>query len=155
SPGWVITETEIEVQAAEGHDQEWLAEAGRRLPLGRHQVPEDAAYAVLYLASGEAAQVTGEMLNLEGGFTVRELRERSSAGITLAFPPSERSRALSLNKKTAARFPKTPENRSCVSVADTPFLLCGSDLGRSRSFLSGLSGRIFPAPVGLDQGDQL
>ena len=28
SPGWVITETEIEVQAKEGHDREWLAQAG-------------------------------------------------------------------------------------------------------------------------------
>jgi NAD(P)-dependent dehydrogenase (short-subunit alcohol dehydrogenase family) len=71
SPGWVITETEIEVQAAEGHDEEWIAAAGKRLPLGRHQVPQDAAYAVLYLASDEASQVTGEMLNVDGGLTMR------------------------------------------------------------------------------------
>jgi NAD(P)-dependent dehydrogenase (short-subunit alcohol dehydrogenase family) len=71
SPGWVITETEVAVQATEGHDPEWLADAGRRLPLGRHQQPEDAAYAVLYLASDESAQVTGEMINADGGITMR------------------------------------------------------------------------------------
>jgi NAD(P)-dependent dehydrogenase (short-subunit alcohol dehydrogenase family) len=71
NPGWVITETEIEVQAKEGHDREWLAQAGARVPLGRHQVPEDAAYAVLYLASDEASQVTGEILNVDGGNTMR------------------------------------------------------------------------------------
>src|SRR4051794_3768587 len=71
SPGWVITETEVEVQAAEGHDADWLAEAGRHIPLGRHQVPEDAAYAVLYVASDEASQVTGELLNVDGGHTMR------------------------------------------------------------------------------------
>jgi NAD(P)-dependent dehydrogenase (short-subunit alcohol dehydrogenase family) len=66
NPGWVITEMEIEIQAKEGHDEEWLAEAGRRMPLGRHQVPEDAAYAVLYLASDESSQVSGDLLNVDG-----------------------------------------------------------------------------------------
>jgi NAD(P)-dependent dehydrogenase (short-subunit alcohol dehydrogenase family) len=66
NPGWVITETEIEVQAQEGHDAAWLEEAGRRMPLGRHQVPEDAAYAVLYLVSDEASQVNGDVLNVDG-----------------------------------------------------------------------------------------
>ncbi len=66
NPGWVITETEIAIQAAEGHDAEWLEEAGRNMPLGRHQVPEDAAYAVLYLISDEATQVSGELMNVDG-----------------------------------------------------------------------------------------
>jgi NAD(P)-dependent dehydrogenase (short-subunit alcohol dehydrogenase family) len=62
---------EIQVQGQEGHDRAWLEEAGRRLLLGRHQVPEDAAYAVLYLASDEASQVTGEVLNVDAGGTMR------------------------------------------------------------------------------------
>jgi NAD(P)-dependent dehydrogenase (short-subunit alcohol dehydrogenase family) len=36
------------------------------LPLGRHQVPEDAAYAVLYLVSDEASQVNGDLINVDG-----------------------------------------------------------------------------------------
>jgi NAD(P)-dependent dehydrogenase (short-subunit alcohol dehydrogenase family) len=71
NPGWVITEMEIQVQAKEGRDEAALADAGRRLPLGRHQEPRDAAYAVLYLVSDEAAQVTGELLNVDGGMTMR------------------------------------------------------------------------------------
>jgi NAD(P)-dependent dehydrogenase (short-subunit alcohol dehydrogenase family) len=66
NPGWVITETEIEIQAQEGHDRAWLEAAGRAMPLGRHQVPEDAGYACLYLISDEASQVNGDCLNVDG-----------------------------------------------------------------------------------------
>ncbi|MBM3457722.1 MAG: glucose 1-dehydrogenase [Armatimonadetes bacterium] len=66
NPGWVITEMEVEIQAKEGHDEAWIEEAARRMPLGRHQVPEDAAYACLYLLSDEANQVSGDLLNVDG-----------------------------------------------------------------------------------------
>ncbi|HTE18318.1 MAG TPA: oxidoreductase [Armatimonadota bacterium] len=66
NPGWVISEMEIEIQAKDGHDAQWIEEAGRKMPLGRHQVPEDAAYAVLYLISDEATQVSGDLLNVDG-----------------------------------------------------------------------------------------
>lgn len=66
NPGWVITEMEIEIQAKEGHDPTWIEEAAGRMPLGRHQIPEDAAYAVLYLISDEATQVSGEQLGVDG-----------------------------------------------------------------------------------------
>ena len=36
------------------------------MPLGRHQAPEDAAYACLYLLSDEANQVSGDLLNVDG-----------------------------------------------------------------------------------------
>lgn len=66
NPGWVITEMEIEIQAQEGHDREWLEEAARSMPLGRHQVPEDAAYACLFLISDEASQINGDQINVDG-----------------------------------------------------------------------------------------
>jgi NAD(P)-dependent dehydrogenase (short-subunit alcohol dehydrogenase family) len=66
NPGWVITDTEVEVQATEGHDAEWIAEVGRRMPLGRHQVPEDAAYTCLFLISDEASQINGDQINVDG-----------------------------------------------------------------------------------------
>jgi NAD(P)-dependent dehydrogenase (short-subunit alcohol dehydrogenase family) len=66
NPGWVITEMEIDIQAGEGHDEAWIEEMGKKMPLGRHQVPEDAAYAVLYLVSDEASQVNGEQLGVDG-----------------------------------------------------------------------------------------
>lgn len=66
NPGWVITEMEIDIQAQEGHDEAWIAETGRNLPLGRHQVPADAAYAVVYLVSDEATQVSGDLINVDG-----------------------------------------------------------------------------------------
>jgi NAD(P)-dependent dehydrogenase (short-subunit alcohol dehydrogenase family) len=66
NPGWVITETEVGIQAQEGHDRGWLDQAAQRMPLGRHQVPDDAAYACLYLLSDEASQVSGEQLGVDG-----------------------------------------------------------------------------------------
>lgn len=66
NPGWVITETEVQVQALEGHDAAWLAEAARNLPFGVHQEPRDAAYAALFLLSDEARHVSGEQLGVDG-----------------------------------------------------------------------------------------
>ncbi len=69
-PGWVITETEIEIQALEGHDEEWIAQAAQRLPGGRHQVPEDAAGTVLFLASDYSEQVSGTVIRVDAGMSL-------------------------------------------------------------------------------------
>jgi NAD(P)-dependent dehydrogenase (short-subunit alcohol dehydrogenase family) len=71
NPGWVITPGEIRIQGLEGHDVDWLEEHGRRMPLGRMQTPEDAAWAAVYLASDESAMVTGQALNVDGGGSIR------------------------------------------------------------------------------------
>ncbi len=71
NPGWVITPGEIVIQGIEGHDPHWLAEQGKRMPLGRMQEPADAAWGALYLASDEAAMVTGQALNVDGGGSIR------------------------------------------------------------------------------------
>lgn len=67
NPGWVISEGEVVVQAQEGHDATWLEEMGHRQPLGRQQVPQDAAMAAVFLASDESSQVTGNELNCDAG----------------------------------------------------------------------------------------
>jgi NAD(P)-dependent dehydrogenase (short-subunit alcohol dehydrogenase family) len=64
-PGWVISDTEIEIQAKEGRDAAWLAAAAQRLPGGRHQVPEDAAGTVLFLASDFSEQVSGSVIHVD------------------------------------------------------------------------------------------
>jgi NAD(P)-dependent dehydrogenase (short-subunit alcohol dehydrogenase family) len=66
-PGWVVSEGEIAVRAAGGMSEEDLRSSGAGLPLGRHQTPQDAAYATLYLLSDEASQVTGAILNVDAG----------------------------------------------------------------------------------------
>jgi NAD(P)-dependent dehydrogenase (short-subunit alcohol dehydrogenase family) len=66
-PGWVLSEGEIALQRSRGVTDEQLQQAGSRLPLGRHQTPQDTAYAVIYLASDESAQVTGTMLHIDAG----------------------------------------------------------------------------------------
>lgn len=69
-PGWVISEGEIRVQAKEGHDEQWLQEMGKRMPMGRMQEPQDAANAILFLASDESSQITGAVINTDGGSSV-------------------------------------------------------------------------------------
>jgi 3-oxoacyl-[acyl-carrier protein] reductase len=39
----------------------------KSLPLGRHGTGEDVASAVIFLASDQAAYITGETLNVHGG----------------------------------------------------------------------------------------
>jgi NAD(P)-dependent dehydrogenase (short-subunit alcohol dehydrogenase family) len=50
-------------------DPAWRQAALQRHPLGRFGQPEDIAAAILYLASDEAAFVTGVALPVDGGFT--------------------------------------------------------------------------------------
>ncbi len=61
-PGYVLTEmggaTRDEAQVAE-----WTAKS----PLGRLATPDDVASAVAFLASDDAAYITGESLNVSGG----------------------------------------------------------------------------------------
>lgn len=51
--------------------EEW---AGRKVravvPLGRWQTPEDVAAMIVFLSSGRAAQVTGQTVNVDGGFVM-------------------------------------------------------------------------------------
>jgi cyclopentanol dehydrogenase len=60
-------DTEIVRQAIP--NPEALAERVKSIPLGRLAQPEEVAYAVLYLASDEAAYVTGSELVIDGGLT--------------------------------------------------------------------------------------
>jgi NAD(P)-dependent dehydrogenase (short-subunit alcohol dehydrogenase family) len=66
-PGWIATEGELTIQKGEGRGIEDLEKAGKRLPLGRMQTVEDAAYAAIYLLSDESAQVTAAVLNVDAG----------------------------------------------------------------------------------------
>ncbi len=66
-PGWVLTDTEIALQTSLGRTLEELHRIGADLPLGRHQTPEDTAFAVVYLTSDESTQVTAALLNVDAG----------------------------------------------------------------------------------------
>jgi 3-oxoacyl-[acyl-carrier protein] reductase len=61
SPGW------IETKFGQGADEGFRESVARSTPLGRWGRPEDVAGAVVYLASPEAAFVTGQSINVNGG----------------------------------------------------------------------------------------
>lgn len=55
---------------AEGHiDDKYLAAFARNVPLQRLGTAEEAAQAVVFLASSRAAYTTGQVLKVDGGFT--------------------------------------------------------------------------------------
>jgi NAD(P)-dependent dehydrogenase (short-subunit alcohol dehydrogenase family) len=51
--------------------RDYTARAATRYPLGRYGEPEDVARAVLFLASADAAFITGTALVIDGGYTAR------------------------------------------------------------------------------------
>lgn len=71
-PGWVASEGETErIRATGVNPDEQYAEVGARLPLGRMQTGEDIADSVLFLASSLSRQVTGQILTVDGGLSLR------------------------------------------------------------------------------------
>jgi 3-oxoacyl-[acyl-carrier protein] reductase len=60
-PGW------IETSFAEQADREFHRSVADATPMGRWGRPQDVADAALYLASAEAAFVTGQAINVNGG----------------------------------------------------------------------------------------
>jgi 3-oxoacyl-[acyl-carrier protein] reductase len=61
APG--LIETDMTRAISEGAHDEWAA----RIPLGRLGTPADVASAVAFLASDEAAYITGHVLAVNGG----------------------------------------------------------------------------------------
>lgn len=64
APGW------IPVERHEKYSPEAKANYLAGVPVARWGVPEDVAHAVVYLASNEAAFVTGQTIHVNGGRTV-------------------------------------------------------------------------------------
>jgi 3-oxoacyl-[acyl-carrier protein] reductase len=61
APG--LVDTDMTRAIAEGAHEEWAA----RIPLRRLGTPDDVAHAVVFLASDEAAYITGHVLAVNGG----------------------------------------------------------------------------------------
>jgi meso-butanediol dehydrogenase / (S,S)-butanediol dehydrogenase / diacetyl reductase len=71
APGYVLTP----MQRAEYTD-EMLAEVNRKIPLGRHARPEEIAALFVYLASDDAAYITGQVYTIDGAETAGGLASR-------------------------------------------------------------------------------
>ena len=63
-------ETASPSRAAKGSDPAYMKAMLDRIPLHRLCTPEEVAAAVVYLASPQAASITGQVLLLDGGLTV-------------------------------------------------------------------------------------
>jgi NAD(P)-dependent dehydrogenase (short-subunit alcohol dehydrogenase family) len=79
-PGWIATEGELAIQKGEGRDAATIEAQGKKLPLGRMQTVQDAAYAAIYLLSDESSQVTGAVLNVDAGGSVLPIQAGTYPG---------------------------------------------------------------------------
>lgn len=64
-PGWVITERQVQQWLTPEREAQWL----QQLPLKRRIVPRDIANLVLFLASADAACITGQEFVIDCGRT--------------------------------------------------------------------------------------
>lgn len=71
APGYVLTP----MQRAEYSD-EMLEAVNRKIPLGRHAMPEEIAALFAFLASDDAAYITGQVYVIDGGETAGGLASR-------------------------------------------------------------------------------
>jgi NAD(P)-dependent dehydrogenase (short-subunit alcohol dehydrogenase family) len=72
SPGWVYTATVQETIERSGATyEEACREAARVIPLGRFGRPEEAANLALFMVSDESSFITGAVVNIDGGYTIR------------------------------------------------------------------------------------
>ena len=71
APGYVLTP----MQRAE-YTEEMLEEVNRKVPLGRHAKPEEIAALFAFLASEDAAYITGQVFTIDGAETAGGLASR-------------------------------------------------------------------------------
>ena len=71
APGYVLTP----MQRAE-YTEEMLTAVNRKIPLGRHAEPEEVAALFAFLASDDAAYLTGQVYVIDGGETTGGLASR-------------------------------------------------------------------------------
>ncbi len=63
--GWMESDEEKRLHAAQGHGPDWFAERAQEQPFGRLIQPEEVAKAIAFLCSDDSGLLTGEMINFD------------------------------------------------------------------------------------------
>lgn len=76
APGWFKTAQ----NAILYEDPVWVAHVTEKIPIGRTGLPNDMDGTVVFLASDASAYVTGQLLFVDGGFTIGAMRVMPAKG---------------------------------------------------------------------------
>ena len=77
APGAICIRTPEEIKAEGRTELEGFWESlGERIPMGRNGTPKDIGRAVVFLASENAAYITGEVLRVDGGLILPGMPEK-------------------------------------------------------------------------------
>jgi len=82
-PGWINTPGEYTTLS-----EEVLLEEGKKLPWGRLGTPQDIGRAAAFLASDDADYITGVVLQVDGGFLLKDFRSKNASPTVVAKKPS-------------------------------------------------------------------
>lgn len=63
--GWMQSDQEMALHAAQGHGPDWFEARAAELPFGRLLQPEEVARAIAFLSSSQSGMMTGEMVNFD------------------------------------------------------------------------------------------
>ena len=70
SPGAIQTETELELTTEPGQREQLAVDMARLQSVPRRGMPADIAAAVAFLASDDASFISGQLLNVDGGWAM-------------------------------------------------------------------------------------
>jgi len=63
--GWMQSDQEKELHAAQGHGEDWFEERAATLPFKRLLQPDEVARAIGFLCSDDSGMMTGEVINFD------------------------------------------------------------------------------------------
>ena len=92
--GWMSSDHERELQAAESGDPDWETKAAAALPFGRLVDPAEVARAVNFLASDDAGLMTGAVVNFDQSVWGAYPGQAARAGRTDELQPDSASSRL-------------------------------------------------------------
>lgn len=113
APGYIATQTLMARADAGMLDKVRFAE---RTPVGHWGRPEEVTHAATILAQSASGFITGATLAVDGGFTIREGRTRTSVHPRFPYPTPETKRELAMFQTASMTLNLVRRRRSAKTM---------------------------------------